>query len=355
MHRAAGRAGPWTTLPCDRVAPEAPYQRRNCAAARLGARPGGTPARGSGRSTTIASPRRGSPRSALRLRASSDAASERPCPCGSGRKFRKCCRTTQGFSVRPARTTPRPPRTRYAVPGCYAGTLNDCGGPLTDEHYFSKTLMKALARASSSRTILFLRPGRPARNTVPEAAMHGRILCRRHNNVLTDLDRGAALLFESMQQAVKLFPDYPCRLCHGANLELWLLKAACGVLADGQDVVPDQWVRWLFGVDAIQHPRGLYMHADFTRTFTPRENGLEFGMFRNSDGWSGIVARFPMMSFTLDVSGQQRTVLPDEVNAARLHRPLGAWFDQGGATRFYLAFDWGTTPATQTSIVFTVL
>jgi hypothetical protein len=256
--------------------------------------------------------------------------------------------------VRPAKTTPRPPATGLAVPGCYAAGLLDCGGRLSEEHYFSKVLMKAFARADSATSIRILRPGRHDRQVPPAAGLHEPVLCQRHNSALNDLDTMSARLFCGMREGLKLIPAYSCRAINGASLERWMLKVLCGSIAAEGKPVPLSWVRKLFAHEDIVAPCGLYMHVDLTKRHF-ESFGIELGAFRNNDGISGSVVRFDALRFTLDMAGQGRTVRPNEVGAARLLRPLGIWFEQGGLVRFYVLFDWGAAPASPDSLVVNVL
>jgi hypothetical protein len=233
--------------------------------------------------------------------------------------------------------------------------LADCGGSLSEEHYFSKALTRAFVRADGASTIRLLRPGKPERNVPPEQAFHAPILCQRHNSALTGLDRTSACLFDGIREGVKLIPAYPCRAVNGTNLERWMLKVICGVLADEQKPMPLQWLRWLFGYEDIAAPLGLHMHADISKPMTGQIGIIQFGLFRNAGGISGAVLTLDAVSFTLDLEGKGLTVQPSEVGSIRMLRPLGIWFDQAGATRFYLAFDWGAAHVTDDSLAIDVL
>jgi hypothetical protein len=284
-----------------------------------------------------------------------DIALDGPCVCGSARTFRKCCRTAVGITVRTPATVPLPPVTGHRVEGCYASALGDCGGPLTKEHYFSKALLRAFTRAEGSPTVRLLRPGRPDRNVHPEKALHEPILCKRHNSALSPLDTTAERLFEGVREGVKLVPRFPCRAVNGSAFERWMLKAACGFLVAERGAAPLEWLRTLFGETEIDPPCGLYMHLDITRPLHGEVGKLQFGLFRDRAGVSGAVATFDAVTFTLDLRGNGRTVRPSEVGSLRMLRPLGIWFDRGGFTRFYLAFDWGASKSAEDSVVFNVL
>lgn len=155
------------------------------------------------------------------------------CPCGSTRKAKKCCYSTGRWWKPPAHIWPPAPRTGYAQPGCYANLLTDCGGGLSGEHYVSRLLLRGPAKAKSvSIANAAWQKERRKYKSVGIDRLKAKILCKRHNESLSDLDAEAGNLANALA-GFGAWMDLPARspkltVCSGENLERWLLKSLIG-------------------------------------------------------------------------------------------------------------------------------
>jgi hypothetical protein len=250
-------------------------------------------------------------------------------------------------------TEPKPPATGYAHPRCYARTLNDCDAKVSKEHYFSKTVMRAFAETDGSKTVRVLQEGRPDRELPPDQLMQSKVLCRRHNSCLSDLDTTGERVFRACREGLKLIPAYRYFSVPGVDFERWILKAACGLRAVASDDVPRSWLRVLFGYDDLPTPQGLHMHAPLGRTATTAR-GMTFGVYKGQHGQSGAEVVFDGLRFTLDLRGEGRIHRDGDAGAVDICRPSGIWFDHASGTTFHLGFEWGHHISAVESIVYGV-
>jgi len=160
--------------------------------------------------------------------------------------------------------------TGYGHPGCYAKALNDCSPKLTREHYISKSILELLGPDHEISNASWLAPGARSK-TLPLSALASRILCKRHNEMLSDLDNRATVFFEQLlwafQDTLVALP-YRKVAVDGDALELWVLKACCGSFASGELFVhgekaeysiPLAWLRILFQGAPWACNTGLYI------------------------------------------------------------------------------------------------
>jgi hypothetical protein len=159
-----------------------------------------------------------------------------PCPCGSGKKAKKCCLLSDGsFCVRPMDVRPKAPPTGFAHEGCYLAAYRDCSEKLSREHYLSKGILRALEAENGPLTLTglpWLEAGEVA--SLPPTALAARVLCERHNNCLSPLDSAALRLFHAFRQLREPPPtNSALTLLSGHDVERWLLKTLLGILAAG--------------------------------------------------------------------------------------------------------------------------
>src|SRR5579863_4437278 len=67
------------------------------------------------------------------------------CPCGRGELTKNCSCKRRQYVPEPAMTEPPGLTTGIRVFGCYAASMANCGGKLTQEHPLSKSVMTFLA------------------------------------------------------------------------------------------------------------------------------------------------------------------------------------------------------------------
>jgi hypothetical protein len=191
--------------------------------------------------------------------------SVQPCPCESRKPAKQCCLTSDGrWVMREANTKPPAPKTDLVSDGCYGAILRDCDGKaLTREHYMSSAVLKKLG----SELIMGGFPWNPSNDSRPVGSMVARILCKRHNEALSPLDAQACRLFSVLMDASE-GRTRSHSLFNGLDIERWLLKTLCGLIASkspykkGEIVgnkLPDRWVRVLFGNRVMPERWGLHI------------------------------------------------------------------------------------------------
>jgi hypothetical protein len=265
-----------------------------------------------------------------------------PCWCGSGRKSKRCHMLTtqpneplraksdsvQHPTAPPTSTTPRPPATGYGHPRCYARDLNDCSETLTREHYFSKNILTTMG---SGRISGFPWLHGEERTDFHYASLASKVLCDRHNSVLSPLDGEAGRLFEAVGEIDRKLGDdaAPAPSCeylfNGADLERSLLKALLGMThADGADRSrvrgERQLVSVLFG-QATWHPWwGLHLIGRPTHYFS----GLATHALRNGEEIWGIELSVAGLVFQLALGETDRDLAgyhPSGVRFSYRERP----------------------------------
>lgn len=190
-----------------------------------------------------------------------------PCLCGRGQPAGQCCLRSDGRLVRaPTDTRPRGSRTGEAEPKCYAGPLNDCDGGITREHYFSRSVLEQLGPSFR----LVGGAHRPEGLSVTPSSLTGKVLCERHNSILSGLDSEAARLF-SLLLDFRYDRHSGNHLFAGEDIERWILKALCGALFAGvvsrrdgtrtpkRSPIPVSLLRVLFGEASTPPDTGLWI------------------------------------------------------------------------------------------------
>jgi len=144
-----------------------------------------------------------------------------------------------------------------AVARCWAASLGDCEGKISREHLVSQE------------------------KTVGLAALTGKILCRKHNSGLSELDSVAKQAFETLDLSMQLFQlrsklksrrwTIQTYTIDGALLERWFLKTLINLSHDGPWIIGegshpagmpnDELVRIAFGRAAFREKAGLYTAA----------------------------------------------------------------------------------------------
>ena len=199
------------------------------------------------------------------------------CPCGSGRLLKDCC-LQPDKSIRPPQCITRPPAAPTGTENrrCYAAPLSDCSSVISREHYVSNGILRAISGGQLVEASGF--PWQTARETrsVSIASLASKILCQRHNSVLSPLDSIGCRFFNALDQIDQEFRDRNTEaverifLFNGHDIERWMLKALCGAATSGNTATadlqairgwtpPDQWLRILFGLEFFPQGWGLYV------------------------------------------------------------------------------------------------
>jgi hypothetical protein len=149
-------------------------------------------------------------------------------------------------------------------------------------------------------------------------------------------------------------PGYAYRLLNGIDVERWLLKLACGVIAAQNESVPLAWVKALFGRAELEPMSGLYMHAPLGDS-VDGESGMRCGLFSQEGVASGARFSFGGFSLTLDLIGDGRTHREQDIGSLKIYRPSGIWFEHFGAATFHVGLEWDGRLAAEESVVIHVL
>lgn len=248
-----------------------------------------------------------------------------------------CCLSADGIRVAPVSTKPRGARTGFSHPKCYARVLCDCSQKITLEHYLSESVLLLLSPNgllnASLREDCHL-DGIPARN------FGSHILCDRHNSALSPVDSTASWLFEGIQGAVTYSAERepPVRFVNGYAFERWLLKVACGSLAAWKNLVPDHWVRILFGDEEFPDGWGLHVHVREGQQLG-HAGVVETAFACDDDGtvlaWETTLNQFRFV-LTLGRLVHRR----EDLGATRVCRPRGLTFSYRQGPCFACWFTW---------------
>lgn len=154
--------------------------------------------------------------------------------------------------------------TNFQHQSCYANRLNSCEGPISSEHYISKSILKHFPKISSSG-IPWLKD---LKKDIPYQTLCSKCLCKRHNNFLSPLDDAAGLIFDkivSFATDKREITKIPGRI-----LERWMLKVLFGLIATEKIATQDKkytkndldltWLNVLYGISDFPEGTGLYIN-----------------------------------------------------------------------------------------------
>jgi hypothetical protein len=201
-----------------------------------------------------------------------------PCPCESGKLLRDCCLLPTGhLRKEPPSLLPPGPGTGHAQSGCYLASTMDCSRDISAEHYMSRSVLEVFGDTVAVDGVPWLPPGTQKEIGINNLA--AKILCRRHNAALSALDNAAGQFARRVQfihidlARKSLSRKHSLVLMSGEALELWMLKAACGLFYSknaardgGMRLIDDHTIEDRLAFDAllcgVWLPRcGLYIRA----------------------------------------------------------------------------------------------
>jgi hypothetical protein len=170
--------------------------------------------------------------------------------------------------------------------GCWAASLGDCEGRISREHLVSQALFP-----DGSITVGGMHWCKDEAKTVGLAALTGKILCRKHNSELSELDDNVKRAFQAIDASMRLH-DVRSKIVtrqwaiktfsiDGPLLERWFLKTLINLSHGGQWIIgegshaaglpSDELVQIAFG-KATFHPKaGLYTAAHDGEQITFRQ------------------------------------------------------------------------------------
>jgi len=265
------------------------------------------------------------------------------CPCGSGLRLDRCCLDDDGRLRRQmASLTPPPPPTGYAHPNCYLSFTRNCSTDISGEHYISKAVLEAIGGPISVGGMPWLPEG--TTREIGINSLTANILCGRHNSALSPLDTTVGQFFRALRnisvelKTKSLSRKVPMKLFAGEEIELWMLKALCGLfhakLAASNRAI-------LAKTHTLDHRRveaalqlglwgvgcGMYMNGNVGTGFRA-ENDFRFAPLTHSTEPRLCGGRFFIAGFEFDL-----IVDPTGINVqglgAMLHRPSEMIFAKG--------------------------
>jgi hypothetical protein len=198
------------------------------------------------------------------------------CPCQSGKIFEHCC-AKYNFKPLYAVTRTSGLKTGIKNPRCYAAAFEDCSEKISREHFLSNGILKILNENGGLAVAGFpwLKIG--VHKQITPANLVGNVLCERHNNALSPLDKVAIRFFKTFRQIEQEFVDEKTAeiervfLFNGHDLERWMLKTLCGIVYSNNASTLEEkitnwspkitWLNMLFGIQKFQFGCGIYYEA----------------------------------------------------------------------------------------------
>jgi len=120
---------------------------------------------------------------------------------------------------------------KYSHPKCYAGVLGDCSGQISKEHYLSRSIQKRLQKDGKIQVVNHnaLKGSAEGFFDVGVEGMSAKILCEYHNSKLSELDKEAFQLYESINEFGDGHKNGKQVSLSGIKIERWILKLALGI------------------------------------------------------------------------------------------------------------------------------
>ncbi len=195
------------------------------------------------------------------------------------------------------------------IDGCWAGSLGNCGGGISHEHYVSRCLFPDQAIFVQGLDWCLDRP-----KEVRIETLTGKILCRDHNTALSELDAAAGRAFDSIRDFAMMKTDRekmpylswgPKQFTiDGPKLERWCLKTllnfsfnrqlTIGLGTHDAGTVPISLVRIAFGLEEFTDGRGLYTAFRQNETFNLEHR---FGYTAKAHGTNLAMGAFHLYGF----------------------------------------------------------
>lgn len=216
---------------------------------------------------------------------------------------------------------------------CYAQRLGRCSPGLSGEHYLSAGILRLIGRAP----IVEGMPGVPGGKRYPVKSLATRILCQRHNHLLSPLDASAIRFFEAVRRFDSELGDATVPVVadsvvvDGDHLERWLLKVAFGLAAarrrskqQGSVREEHRMLRVLFGDQLWPKSWGMYMAAPpGTQLAASGDLEVVTGVMPRTQEIRSLTAACLFLPLTMTL-GQ-----PDRLDPAT-HRPRALRMDRTG-------------------------
>ncbi|MEV8547281.1 SEC-C domain-containing protein [Streptomyces sp. NPDC051572] len=235
-----------------------------------------------------------------------------PCPCGSGRTTRRCHGDRGDGRWNTPASSPllSDAPTGYQHRKCYAGSSHDCSDRLSAEHWLSADIYRQVADDQGLVTVVGMPWQKGTSSTLPPPKLASKVLCERHNNALSPLDKAVGRVFRILRHFQDDQRDdtdphgHEFAIVAGADLERWLLKLLWGGLAakafsiDGKrpsglraTADPEQLLTYLFRGGSLPTGWGFYMAGDPNMPFSAEGEVAVRPKSHNGEFW-GVGVEF---------------------------------------------------------------
>lgn len=167
----------------------------------------------------------------------------------------------------------------YSNPRCYAHPLGGCSKKISNEHYFSHSLLKMLAKDELLHVegLPWIQVG--SNKKIPPTRLAAKILCENHNSRLSIYDDIAKTVFNHLRYESS-FED-PLNV--PKEFEYWYLKLLIGALVANKTssgVIwkpPLEWLEILFESRELEPGIGLYIPSS-GKTYRGVYNGADISL-----------------------------------------------------------------------------
>jgi hypothetical protein len=247
------------------------------------------------------------------------------------------------------------PETNFKHERCYLSSLGNCGTKMTKEHFISRNILERITTSTLKFENAAHFFGGKATVEIGVDTFSSKVLCDNHNSALSALDTAAGLAFSTIESlaadlvrhAAGPAPLISFHIASGLDMERWLLKVYCGLIAAGKiqtlsgnvlqrDPLEPWLLQSLMGNALLCAPLGLYTHAFSGQRL--QSGRISFGTIKLTDGSDevgGLMLSLGIMNFVLITSPKFGLAFTDP-NWYR-HQTLG-WNVRQGRSRLAFLF-----------------
>ena len=265
-----------------------------------------------------------------------------PCPCQGGLTFGRCCGQSDGFLRPLSRTTRVPPSNGYENPRCYAAGLGGCSTKISAEHPISEGALQVWGGGSTIELKGFTWMRDDDLHEIPTSRLASNILCTDHNHALSPLDKVGKRWVAHLSAVSEAIHDVGTTqpatflLMNGHDLERWVLKILCGLVASGSVEVrgvdsprnwrpPRYWLEMIYGVQPLPSGCGLNFMGQPGEELRDK---LAFGTISNSAvGPYGLAATFYGLRFILAMTTSRLGLLTDSTYRPAIIRSTNGTYE----------------------------
>lgn len=209
-----------------------------------------------------------------------------------------------------------PTQNTFAHPKCYAHVLGNCSEEISKEHFISRNILEELHQSGGLRVggVPWNAPGEVA--AISPASLAGKVLCRHHNGLLSDLDDLGGRFFRTLNSihaassgGLSSSLDAVYKF-DGNAIERFFLKVLLGGVASGNlrgpggTAVTDGFdapiVRRLFGKEAFPPSTGMYLLGEMNVPWLV-EQPLQAAALINNGKTLGLLVAIAPLRFALAV------------------------------------------------------